>query len=139
MVPLVIVDQIYSFEKEKLITEIPSDKTDQKKFRRAAEQVFNMIMQLTDNAGATDEHRALNYLAMRYPGIYTRVAEAFGNNFSLSGVEARPSFSGHRRSVDVIFTYTHRENLSIDKSFVRVDVTEEFPFLLRAMSPYYDR
>jgi hypothetical protein len=27
-------------------------------------------MQLTDNAGATDEHRALNYLAMRYPAIY---------------------------------------------------------------------
>jgi hypothetical protein len=24
-------------------------------------------MQVTDNAGATDEHRALNYLVMRYP------------------------------------------------------------------------
>ena len=27
------------------------------------------IMQMTDNAGATDEHRALNYLAMRYPAF----------------------------------------------------------------------
>ncbi len=30
---------------------------------------------MTDNAGATDEHRALNYLAMGYPAIYARAAE----------------------------------------------------------------
>ena len=34
-------------------------------------------MQMTDNAGATDEHRALNYLAMRYPAIYAKAAEQF--------------------------------------------------------------
>ncbi len=28
-----------------------------------------MIMQMADNAGATDEHRALNYLALRYPDL----------------------------------------------------------------------
>ena len=38
-------------------------------------------MQLTDNAGASDEHRALNYLAMRYPDIYARAAEAFKRIF----------------------------------------------------------
>ena len=27
----------------------------------------------------------------------------------------------------------------IEKFFVRVDVTEEFPFLVTKMSPYYDR
>jgi hypothetical protein len=42
-------------------------------------------MQMTDNAGATDEHRALNYLAMRYPGLYVAVAEQFSRNASLTG------------------------------------------------------
>jgi hypothetical protein len=37
--------------------------------------------QMTDNAGATNDHRALNYLAMLYPGIYAKTAEEFARNF----------------------------------------------------------
>ena len=97
-------------------------------------------MQLTDNAGATDEHRALNYLAMRYPAIYTKAAEQFGNSCSLSGVEVRPSpLSSTRNIVDVIFSYTHRQTDVTEKHFVRVDVSEEFPFLVTKMAPYFDR
>jgi hypothetical protein len=44
----------------------------------AAEELFDRIMQMTDNAGATDGHRALNYLAMRYQAIYANAADAFG-------------------------------------------------------------
>ena len=59
-------------------------------------------MQLTDNAGATDEHRALNYLAMRYPAIYARAAEEFAQACSLTGVDVRPSpLSSTRNIVDV--------------------------------------
>jgi PatG C-terminal len=43
-------------------------------------------MQMTDNAGATDENRALNYLAVRYPAIYATDAEAFGRSSSLTAV-----------------------------------------------------
>jgi PatG C-terminal len=61
-------------------------------------------MQLTDNAGATDEHRSLNYLAMRYPAIYAKAVEQFGLDFRLQGVEVRQSsLSGTRKIVDVIF------------------------------------
>ena len=28
--------------------------------------------QMPDNAGVTNDHRALNYLVMRYPGSYAR-------------------------------------------------------------------
>jgi hypothetical protein len=53
---------------------------------------------MADNAGATDEHRALNYCAVRYPRIYETVAEAFGRNSSLTAVEVRPSrLSGTRK------------------------------------------
>jgi subtilisin family serine protease len=75
----------------------------------AAEEVFDRILRMTDNAGATDEHRALNYLAMRYPGIYAKAAEEFARDFSLGAVEVRPSqLGGTRNIVDVIFSFTNR-------------------------------
>lgn len=141
MVPIVIFDQIYSFDRAALIKAIPKpDKTTAAQFGPAAEELFNRIVQLTDNAGATDEHRALNYLAMRYPGIYAKAAEQFGRDFSLTGVEVQPSpLSGTRNMVDVVFAYTDRKTDFTEKFFVRCDLTEEFPFLVTKMSPYYDR
>jgi hypothetical protein len=66
--------------------------------------------------------------------------EAFALDFSLTGVEVRPSpLSSTRNIVDVIFAYTNRNTDFTEKFFVRVDVTEEFPFLVTKLSPYYDR
>jgi hypothetical protein len=97
-------------------------------------------MQMADNAGATDEHRALNYLAVRYPAIYNTTTDYHTRNYSLSAVEVRPStLSGTRKVVDAVFSYTNRSTDVIEKQFVRVDVTEEFPFLVSKISPYYDR
>ena len=88
---------------------------------------------------ATDEHRALNYLAVRYQAIYAGAADAFARNASLSSVDVQPSpLSGTRKVVDVIFTYTNRNTDVDEKSFARVDVTEEFPYLVTKLSPYYD-
>jgi hypothetical protein len=140
-VPLVVFDQIYSFDRNVLIKAIPRPEgTPADQFGPAAEEVFNRIMQLSDNAGGTDEHRSLNYLVMRYPGIYAKAAEGFARDFSLTGVDVRPSpLSSTRKIVDVIFTYTNRSTDFREKFYVRVDVTEEFPFLVTKMSPYYDR
>lgn len=141
MVPTVAFDQIYSFDRDALIKAIPKpEKTTAAQFGPAAEELFNRIMQLTDNAGATDEHRVLNYLAMRYPAIYAKTAEKFGCDCSLNGVEVRPSpLSSTRKIVEVIFSYTNRNTDFTEKFFVRADVTEEFPFLVTKMSPSYDR
>jgi len=141
MVPIVAFDQIYSFDRESLIKSIPMPAGARtKKFTAAATELFERIMQMTDNAGATDENRALNYLAIRYPAIYAKAAEEFAANASLSAVEVRPSpLSNTRKVVDVIFSFTNRNTDVTEKFFVRVDVTEEFPFLVTKMSPYYDR
>lgn len=141
MVPVVAFDQIYSFERTALIAAIPKpEKMAAERFGPAAEELFNRIMQLTDNAGATDEHRALNYLSMRYSAIYAKAAEQFAMDFSLSGVEVRPSsLSNTRKVVKVIFSYTNRNTDYTEKFFVRVDTAEEFPFLVTKLSPYYDR
>jgi hypothetical protein len=140
MIPIAIFDQIYTFSRDALIEAIPRpERLPAEQFQPAARELFERIMQMTDNAGATDEHRALNYLAVRYPNIYARAAEAFAGAFSLTGVEVRPSpLSGARKIVDVVFAFTNRNTDFTEKFFVRVDMTEEFPFLVTKMSPYYD-
>jgi len=141
MVPVVLFDQLYSFDVDTLITSIPRpEQMTADQFEPAAEELFYRLIQIADNAGAMDEHRALNYLAVRYPAVYATTAERFAQNSSLSAVEVRPSrLSGVRRIVDVILSYTHRQTDVTDKYFVRVDVTEEFPFLVTKLSPYYYR
>jgi len=141
MVPIVVFDQIYSFDRSALIQNIPRPETiAAEQFTAAAEELFDRIMQMADNAGATAEHRALNYLVVRYPVIYGMAAEAHGRSCSLTAVEVRPSqLSSTRTIVDVIFSYTNRNTDFTEKFFVRVDVSEEFPFLVTKLSPYYDR
>jgi hypothetical protein len=141
MLPIVAFDQIYFFDRDAFIKAVPRpEKVTAKEFVPAAEELFDRIMQMADNAGATDEHRAMNYLAVRYWAIYAIAVDAFGRNSSLTGVEVRPSrLSGARNIVDAIFSYTNRNTDVTEKFFVRVDVTEEFPFLVTKLSPYYDR
>lgn len=141
MVPIVIFDQIYSFDRDMLIKSIPKpEKTSAKEFAPAADELFDRIAQMTDNAGAMDEHRALNYLAVRYQAIYAKAAEYFAQSSSLTAVNTQFStLSGARKLLDVIFSYTNRNTDVVDKCFVRVDVTDEFPFLVTKLSPYYDR
>ena len=140
MVPILVFDQIYSFGRESLIKAIPRpEKTSAKEFTAAAEELFDRIMQMADNAGATDQDRALNYLAVRYPRIYEVVFEAFGRNESLSAVEVRPSpLSGTRKIVEAIFSFRNRNTDVVSKQYVRLDVSDEFPFLVTKLAPFYD-
>jgi len=142
--PVVVFDQLYSFDRDSLVESIPLPdavaEKDAKKFRATAGGLFDQVIQLADNAGALDEHRALNYLAVRYPRIYSITAEQFERNFSFTGVEVLPSdLSGARAIVEVVFSYTHRETDVTEKQSVRVDVTEEYPFLVTKMGPYFTR
>ena len=141
LLPIVAFDQIYSFDREALVKSIPRpEKATEKDFASTAHELFDRIMLLTDNAGATDDHRALNYLAVRYPAIYAMAAEAHGRNASLAAVDVRPSaLSSTRNIMEVIFSLNNRSTDVTEKFFVRVDMTEEFPFLVTKLSPYLDR
>lgn len=141
MVPMVVYDQLYSFDVDALLESIPRpDDADEDQFSAVAEEVLWRILQIADNAGATDEHRALNYLAVRYPAIYTKAAQEYAADATLTRVEVRPSrLSGVRNIVDAIFSFTHRQTEVTHQVFVRVDVTEAFPFLITKLTPYYER
>lgn len=141
VVPMVAFHQIYSFDAESFLSAIPRPEgLSADRFRAASEELFARIQQLADNAGATDEHRALNYLAVRYPAIYAQATEKYAANQTLSSVEVVASrLSGIRTLVNVIFTFADRATGVTDKAAVKVDVTEEFPFLTGPLAPYFDR
>lgn len=139
-VPLVFVDQIYCLEYSNFVKSINLKSLAEENFKAAVAETFRRMMQIAHNTGATDKHRALNYLAVRYPTIYTKSAEEHERNFSLTSVEAISSrLSDSRKIISVVFSFTNRETGSVEKYFIRVDVSEEFPFLVTNLSPYYDR
>ena len=142
--PMVLTDQVYSFDRDELISALPRPDDiaaeQDAQFRASAGELLDHIMQLADNAGATDEHRAINYLAVRYPAVYATAAAEHGRNNSLAAVDVRPSrLSGARVIVDVVFSYVHRQTDVATKYFCRVDVTEEFPFLVTKLTPFFER
>lgn len=141
VVPMVGFDQIYSFDTDAFLSAMPKpDKLKAAEFRAATDELFARIGQIADNSGATNEHRALNYLAVRYPAIYATATEQFANGNTLTSVDVVASrLSGVRSLVNVVFTYTNRASGVADKYAVKVDVTEEFPFLVGNIAPYYDR
>jgi hypothetical protein len=141
LVPILIFEKIYSFSRKPFLESIPKQKdADAKKFAVAAGEMFDRIMQQSDNAGATDGDRAKNYISMRYDQFYTLGAEQLASNASLTSIDVLPSpLSGTRNIVEVVFSFTNRTTDVVSKYFTRVDVTECFPFLVTKMSPYYDR
>lgn len=140
LVPIVIFYQIYAFDRDTFLNAIPKPKDADENFSKAAAEMFDRIMGQSDNAGAADCDRALNYLAVRYDRIYSLAADQFGQNSSFTGIECLPSpLNGTRKIVDVVFAFTNRATDVVSKFFTRVDVTECFPFLVTRMSPYYER
>lgn len=92
---------------------------------------------IANNAGATGKHRALNYLVVRYPTIYAKLAEELERNFLLASMGAESTPSDSRWIISVVFSFSQRETGVVEKYFVRVDVTEEFPFIVTEMSPCF--
>jgi hypothetical protein len=142
--PMVRVDVIRSFTEDELIGAVPApegaDKKEKDAFRASARAAFQQIQQLADNAGDASDHRALNFLAVQAPSLYASVARAEAQDESLSSITSRVSrLSGSREVVDVIFAYVNRRTDVMRKEFIRVDVTEKFPFLVTKMAPYFDR
>lgn len=141
VVPMLIADHIMSFSRRELIDRIPvpSD-IKEKPFRDTIEAVFDRLVQLTDNVGATDAHRALNFLAVRYAPLYQQVARMEQRGFQLTAVDVGVSrLSGTRRIVAPILSFQNSSNGFIEKYFVRVDVTGEFPMIATHLQPYFDR
>jgi hypothetical protein len=154
LVPVLLCDQIYTFrlgEWQAALTTglqaaLDERKIDQEQFGEAAKGLFRRIVQSTENVGATDVHRALNYLVMQHPGIFLLAAEK-RDRHQLDRIDTRlvqgPSA---RRQVAVILSFVERSTGVVERYFTRVDITEEWPFVSDAeggrgaigLSPYLE-
>lgn len=123
----VVVDQVFSIEHPQL-GDIPG--------------LGGFLEQLSDSEGLEDTDRAYNYLAARYTIPRETLAE-ITKEFELASVPAIHSrLSGDKgRIVRVIFTFKSKSaNRPAErKYFVRVDVTEEFPFIVTPWQQYLER
>jgi hypothetical protein len=133
-IPIVEFDQIYSFDLASYVRSIsgiePSHDSE-----HAAKELFRQLTQM--RPGDSDEGRALNYLAVRYPGIYTSSVAQKARELSLLSLRVERSlFQPARGIVDVIFTYAGPQASIRERHFVRVDVAHKFPYLVNEMSPY---
>ena len=139
-VPLVFIDQLYAIDYSNFVKSIRPESVTDEKFKAVTAEMFQRMIQIADNTGSTDKHRALNYLTVRYPAIYVKAAEELDRNFMLTSVNAITSrLNDSHKIISVVFSFTNKENGAVEKYFVRVDVSKEFPFLVTKMAPYYDR
>ncbi len=136
LAPIVACDQLYSFAIEELSTQllanaepvITAKRVREDVLKRTGRDLFRRIARATENVGALDSHRALNYLVVQHPGVFIAAAERDGNSV-LDNIETRLDIAGLRRVITVVFTFTDRATGVPDRLFTRVDVTEEWPFL----------
>jgi len=136
-VPIVGFSQIYSFDRDTFVKAVPVPQgIESEAFVPTVGELFDRFLKMVDNAGGTDEHRAMNYLATRYPVVYNLAADRFSAGYGLESIETSPSrLSGTRRMVNVSFVFVHRQTNVPERYSVRVDVTEEFPFLSSTLTP----
>ncbi|AKJ00552.1 Hypothetical protein AA314_02178 [Archangium gephyra] len=112
-------------------------------FRLLVSNIFNDMLQLAANTGDTDETRALNYVSINYPDIYTlrwsQTSSLTVDTLAFRGVDVQHSkLSGTRRIVDVIFRYENPSGVE-SRFYTSVDVTGQFPFLVTKLQPYFER
>jgi hypothetical protein len=118
--------------------ELPERDQDRKQFQAVVRELFLRLTRRAENRGIADEHRALNYVALRYPPIYHTAMQAYRENKMLVGIDARQSPSATRRVVAVRLTFRQRRTDIIERYHCLVDVTDVFPFLVSPLTVVYD-
>lgn len=138
--PVVTIDQLYSATVSYLVQAIDRPESmDAEQFDKAATDLLSTVLSVSGNVGASDEHRALDYLMVRYPAIYRKTFERSMDDCSLTSIDVRrSSLGGARRIMDVVFTYASRKTDEVEKCFVPVDVTYEFPSRTGPLGVFYD-
>lgn len=136
------IDQLWEqYQQEQQNSRSQSSSISESDFKNSANNLFVRMMQLADNVGNLDEHRAVNYLALRSQQIYINTAELSQDSKRLLKITVKPSAlteNSSRSVMEVIFTYATPSD-SRDIYYIVVDVSGMYPFLVKNWQPYYEQ
>jgi hypothetical protein len=148
--PTVQADQVLAFTLQEFAAALPEDEksadekspaargeADRAEFEAVVRGLFLRLTHGAGNRGFADEHRARNYLALRYPAGYHAVRQAQREGKVFVGVDVRHSHSADRRVVAVRLTVRNPRTDLTEHYQIQVDVTESFPFLITGLQPVY--
>jgi hypothetical protein len=97
-------------------------------FNVIVRDVFRRITHRAGNFGISDNHRALNYMAVQNPKLYHAVAQAHREGKTLVDITAQHSHSSTRRLVSVELRFLDRQTDISERYQWLVDVTPDSPF-----------
>jgi hypothetical protein len=107
-------------------------------FTRPRSAVFDRLVQTAAHATSCAGARVLHYCAARDLGLSAKDAECAAIGFVLENVTVEACTMARSRAIfTVTFRFTNPETDASRTSFLRVDATEEFPFLVTPLTPYY--
>jgi hypothetical protein len=137
LAPIVLCDLLYPFRvgewidslAERVDKALKAKKTEAARFKTVAREFFDQVARSTENIGGLDTHRALNYALVQHPGLALSVAER--PHCVFDRIDTRQvQGTDLRRVIAIILTFVDRETGVPERLFCRVDVTEEWPFLV---------
>lgn len=105
-------------------------------------EIFDDMLQLADNTGDADEHRALNYVSVCYPNVYVAQyapPQAQATTYFAAVETRRSPLGGTRSIIDVILRYENKSTGLVSRFYTAVDVSGQFPFLVTKLQPYFER
>jgi hypothetical protein len=137
LAPILVCDQMYVFHVREWLASLTSSlepalserKIDRQHFGSISRRIFSRVVRSTENVGATDSHRALNYLVIQHPGIFLAAVERASSR-ELDRIDTQLiQGASARKQVAVILSFLDPTTGVAERLFTRVDVTEEWPFV----------
>jgi hypothetical protein len=137
--PAVDVVQLLAFTAAEFASGVPTPQpVDPSQFASIVEEVFLRIRDRDGNHGLSVEHRALNFVALRYPEMYAVIASGYAKGLSLTAIDTRHRHLEGRIEADVVLTLRKHGPDGLERYLVRVDATDLFPFLAAPITRIYD-
>lgn len=134
--PLLAFDQLHSFDTKSFVKSLKGAEG-QEVEESSVVDVLHRLTSLGGGLGLAAEHRALNYVLLRYPKLYHLASKKASEGFSLQAVRfLRSPVAGGRILVDVLLTFISNVDSRAERWGIKVDVTDKYPFLRGALSPH---
>lgn len=140
LAPYLICDTVYVFTLDELLENlskivtaiVTTRKWSKETFKKTSEEVFRQIVNIPDNLGANDGHRALNYFATQHPGPYIAVMERTGHAL-LHRIDTLVSDGpAGQILVTIVMNFVDRMTGVPERLATTIDVTEEWPFVVES-------